>query len=96
MSIERKLRRKNAKKSKKLAEKEMANKVALFGEIGSACLTCNKSFDKLNREQVMTWSVVVRQQEGKVNLYCPDCWKRATKLVTEMKEGLEERRKKGD
>jgi len=96
MSIERKLRRKNAKKSKKLAEKEMATKVALFGELGTECLTCNKSFDKLNREQVMTWSVVVRQQEEKVNLYCPECWKRATDLVTEMKEGLTARRNKGD
>tara|TARA_R110000824_G_scaffold152071_1_gene323164 strand:- start:258 stop:596 length:339 start_codon:yes stop_codon:yes gene_type:complete len=93
MSIERKLRRKNSNKKKKLAEKEMATKVALFGQLGTECLTCKKSFDKLNREQVTTWSVVVREQEEKVNLYCPDCWKKAVDLIKDMKEGLLERRK---
>jgi len=56
-------------------------------------LTCKKDFDKLNREQVTTWSVVVRQQEGKVNLYCPDCWEKAVNLIKDMKEGLLDRRK---
>ena len=91
MSIERKLRRKNAKKSKKMAEKEMATKIALFGKMPDKCLTCNKDFDKLNREQVTTWNVVVRQQEEKVNLYCPDCWKKATEIVDDFKKRVEER-----
>ena len=69
MSLERKLRRANAKKSKKLAEKEMATKVALFGKLPSNCLTCERPFDKLDKQQVMSWSVVVRQEEEKVNLY---------------------------
>lgn len=89
MSIERKLRRAQAKKSKKNAEKEMAAKVALFGKIPNKCLTCEKPFDKMDREQVKTWSVVVRQQEDKVNLYCPSCWEMAVNLIKE----VEERRK---
>ena len=83
MSIERKLRRKNAKKLKKLAEKEMATKVALFGSLPDNCLTCEKSFDKMDKEQVMSWNVVVRQEEEKVHLYCPTCWENAKKIVEE-------------
>ena len=84
MSIERKLRRAQAKKSKKNAEKEMATKVALFGKLPSNCLTCEKPFDKMDKQQVMSWSVVVRQEEEKVNLYCPECWTRAKNIIKEV------------
>ena len=77
MSLERKLRRKQAKKEKKTQRKALATKVALFGHLPKKCLTCEAPFDKLNREQVMSWNVVVRQQEEKVHLYCPDCWDNA-------------------
>tara|TARA_R100000234_G_C4922834_1_gene144962 strand:+ start:158 stop:445 length:288 start_codon:yes stop_codon:yes gene_type:complete len=86
MSLERKLRRKQAKKGKKRAEKELATKVALFGNLPNKCLTCDKPFDKLNREQVMSWNVVVRQKEEKVNLYCPECWDNAQQLVKQYME----------
>ena len=81
MSLERKLRRKQAKKGKKRAEKELATKVALFGNLPNKCLTCDKPFDKLDREQVMSWNVVVRQKEEKVNLYCPECWDNAQETI---------------
>ena len=87
MSLERKLRRKQAKKGKKRAEKELATKVALFGHLPNKCLTCEAPFDKLNREQVMSWNVVVRQQEEKVHLYCPDCWDNAQEIVKDYMEG---------
>ena len=87
MSLERKLRRAKANKAKKVAEKELATKVALFGKISNKCLTCEKPFNKMDREQVMTWNVVVRQEEEKVNLYCPDCWKKAMDII----KGLQER-----
>ena len=86
MSLERKLRRKQAKKGKKRAEKDLATKVALFGHLPNKCLTCEAPFDKLNREQVMSWNVVVRQEEGKVNLYCPQCWENAQKIVKQYME----------
>ncbi len=94
MSIERKLRRAQAKKSKKNAEKELASKVALFGNLPENCLTCEKPFDKLNREQVMSWNVVVSHAKGKVRLYCPECWDNALKLIEEAKEGLLNRKEK--
>jgi len=68
MSLERKLRRKKAHEAKKSSEKEMATKVTLFGKLGDKCLTCEKRFDKMNEEQVKSWNVVVRQEEGVVRL----------------------------
>jgi len=81
MSFSRKIRRAKANKSKKTAEKELATKVALFGKLPDKCLTCKKPFDKMDKEQVLAWNVVVRKQEEKVNLYCPECWGRAKQLV---------------
>ena len=83
MSYSRKIRR---TKSKKLAEKELATKVALFEKLPSKCLTCENPFDKMDKEQVTTWNVVVRQQEEKVHLYCPECWGKAKQLIKDMME----------
>jgi len=91
VSIERKLRRKNSNKKKKLVEKEMASKIALFGKLPSYCLTCEEPFDKMNKQQVITWSVVIRQEEEKVNLYCPECWEKAKNLVDDLRKRIEER-----
>ena len=91
-SFERKLRRKQTLKGQRRAEEEMATKVALFGKLGDKCLTCEKDFDKLNREQVMSWRVAIRQQEDKVNLYCPDCWQKATQLVQQYQKDRREKK----
>ena len=92
MSLERKLRRKKAQQAKKNAEQEVATKVALFGKLGDKCLTCEKRFDKMNKEQVMTWSVVVRDEEETVRLYCPTCWDKAVEIVQNFKEHLENKK----
>tara|TARA_R100000808_G_scaffold5977_1_gene17968 strand:+ start:1212 stop:1487 length:276 start_codon:yes stop_codon:yes gene_type:complete len=83
--------RKIKRNKKKKAKKELATKVALFGKLGDACMTCDKPFDKKDKEQVMSWSVVVREQEEKVNLYCPECWDRAKTIVEEFKKHLEDK-----
>jgi hypothetical protein len=88
-SIERKLKRQHANKAKKDVEKEMATKIALFGKLPDKCLTCEEPFDKTNKDMVMTWSVVVREKEDKVRLYCPICWTQATKIINDFKEHLE-------
>jgi hypothetical protein len=92
MSLERKLRRKKAHEAKKSSEKEMATKVTLFGKLGDKCLTCEKRFDKMNKEQVRTWSVVVREEEEVVRLYCPGCWDKAIEIVQNFKEHLENKK----
>jgi len=91
-SLERKLSRQKATKGKKDAEKEMATKVALFDKLSDKCLTCEKPFDKMDKEQVMSWNVVVRQEEEKVNLYCPECWEKALKIIDDFKKHLEDKK----
>lgn len=94
MSFGRKLRRAKANKSKKEAEKALAEKVALFGHLPDKCLTCEKPFNKLDKEQVMAWNVVVKQEKETVRLYCPECWNTAINLIKETKEGLINRKRK--
>ena len=91
--MNREQRRAAAKQAKKDGNEEVAEKVALFGKLGDECLICNKPFDKKDKEMVMSWNVVVREKEEKVNLYCPDCWNGALDMLSQAKEeilGLEE------
>ena len=92
MSIERKMRRAQAKKSKKSAEKEMATKVALFGKLPDECLTCEAPFDKKDKEMVMSWNVVVKQEEDVVRLYCPTCWTKAAEIIEDFKKYWEKKK----
>jgi len=78
--------RKMARNQKKNAEKKMKEEMALFDKLGDECLVCQKPFDKTNREHLTKWSVVVRKQEGKVNLYCPDCWENANEIIKDFME----------
>jgi len=76
-SATRKLRR----KKKKQAEKDMEEKLGLFDKLPDSCLACEKPYDKKDKEMVMTWNVVVREEEGIVRLYCPECWSMAKDLI---------------
>jgi len=80
-SLSKKLRR----NKEKAAKKELQKKVGLFSKLENNCLVCQKDFDKKNKDMVMSWSVVVK--EDKVRLYCPECWERAKKLIEEIKDG---------
>lgn len=79
MSLKRKMERKKIKN----AEKEMKQKLNMFDKMGDECLNCQAPFDKKDRSMVESWRVVVRENEGKVNLYCPTCWDFAQKIVKE-------------
>ena len=68
----------------KRAEKEMKQKVGMFEKLPDACDACNKDFDKKNKEMVMSWNVVVREAQGVVRLYCPECWNMAIKAIEEV------------
>jgi hypothetical protein len=80
MSIERKMKRKREAKERKV-QKDIAGKLNMFDRLPEECLSCEKDFDKQNKEMVSTWNVVVREVEGVVRLYCPDCWGTAQKVV---------------
>ena len=70
-----------ARQQKKLAEKELKQKVNMFSRLPDECGACLKTFNKKDREMVGTWTVVVKEKEKKVNLYCPDCWGKAQAAV---------------
>ena len=78
MSI--KIKNKNNKKF----ERELSDKINLFDKAPDHCLTCNKEFDKTNKEMVTSWYVVVRNKEEKVRLYCPTCWKKAQDFIARL------------
>jgi len=82
MSAKRKLKRTKQKQSKK----DVQVALGLFDKIPEHCLTCHEPYDRMNREQVTSWRVVVREEEERVNLYCPDCWGKATNLIEEIRK----------
>ena len=86
----RKIRRNQAKQRKKEAQRDMAQKTALFGQLGDECLICNKPFDKTDKDMVKSWYVVVREEQEKVNLYCPPCWDSALQKIKDIQEAMAE------
>ena len=87
--MNREQRRSAAKQMKKDGTEEASEKVALFGKLEDECLVCEEPFDKKDKEMVMSWNVVVREKEGKVNLYCPTCWGKAQSVIEEARKMVE-------
>ena len=85
----RKIRRNQEKKAKKQLEKEVKQKMSMFDRIPESCVACEKQFNKQDRSMVESWRVVVREDEGKVNIYCPDCWDFVQKVIKEYMNGQE-------
>ena len=84
--MNRQQRRAQERQRKKMKKKpEIEQKMMMFDQLPDHCLSCQKDFDKKDKSQVMTWSVVVREKENKVRLYCPDCWKKAIDVVEALK-----------
>lgn len=79
------------KEAKSSGSEEMESKVALFGKMPDECLTCQKPFDKLDKEMVLSWNVVVREQDEIVRLYCPECWDKAREILEDFTKRLEGR-----
>lgn len=88
MSASRKIKR----RKKKDAEKLMSKALGLFGKLPDRCSSCDKPYDKNCKEHVTTWSVTVREKEGKVNLYCPTCWEGAKRFLRELSEEINEKK----
>tara|TARA_Y100000310_G_C20560788_1_gene752959 strand:- start:940 stop:1206 length:267 start_codon:yes stop_codon:yes gene_type:complete len=73
--------RRHAEKRRKAGDPQqsMSDRVALFGKLPQTCDTCQKTFDKKNKDMVFSWSVVVRQET--VRLFCPQCMKKAKEAI---------------
>lgn len=78
-------RRAHDKKQKKSKTKTSGfeGMMDMFDRIPESCMTCDKPFDKKSKQMAATWSVVVRKKEKKVNIYCPDCWGTAKRVITD-------------
>ena len=83
--MNRKQRRSAAKAAKKGGNEELSEKIFL-NQMPDECMACLKPFDKEDKQMVVEWSVVVREEEKVVRLYCPDCWDKATKLVKDLED----------
>ena len=84
---QRRARARKIKKSKK-KKTELEQKLGLFDLLPEECMVCSKPFDRKNKEQVMSWNVVVREKEKIVRVYCPTCWDKAKKILSEI--GMQE------
>ena len=71
-------------------QERMSEQIAQFSKLPESCDACNAEFDKQNKEMVQSWYVIVREEKGQVNLYCPECWSRATGIVKQLKEEMNE------
>jgi excinuclease UvrABC helicase subunit UvrB len=68
----------------KQAERDLQEKMGMFDKLPDACDACKKDFNKKDKTMVQSWNVVVREAEGVVRLYCPECWNAASKAVEEV------------
>jgi len=75
---------------KRRAEKEMSQKIGMFDKLPDCCNACEKTFDKKDKDMVYSWSVVVKEKEEVVRLYCPTCWDTAKRVVEEYKSQMGE------
>ena len=89
--MNRQQRRAAAKQAGKEGNKELETKIALFSKLPDECLTCEKPFDKTNKDMVMSWNVVVHGDQEVVRLYCPECWSKAMEITEDFKRRLEEK-----
>tara|TARA_Y100000310_G_scaffold303878_1_gene342562 strand:+ start:196 stop:450 length:255 start_codon:yes stop_codon:yes gene_type:complete len=73
--MNRRQRRAQEQAEKKMSkeEKKLSEKIFLFNSLPQTCSACKKEFDKSNKDMVCSWKVVVRGDDKKVNLFCPDC-----------------------
>tara|TARA_R110000824_G_scaffold272747_1_gene461288 strand:- start:331 stop:576 length:246 start_codon:yes stop_codon:yes gene_type:complete len=78
---------KKKKRKQKETEKELQQKVGMFDKLPDACDACKKTFDKKDKSMIQSWNVVVREAEGIVRLYCPECWNAAIKAIEEVENG---------
>jgi len=81
-------RRAKAKKDGKFSKqsKNLEDTVGMFDLLPEECSSCSSPYDKKNRKMAMTWSVVVKEKEKVVRLYCPTCWNTAKKVISKNRE----------
>lgn len=72
-SITRKLKRKPLTQKRKDAENYLKESMNMFDRMPNECSACSKPFDKKSKEMAQTWTVVIRNEQKLVRLFCPEC-----------------------
>ena len=73
----------------KNTDSDISEQLGLFDKLPTECLACLKEFDKSDKDMVMSWNVVVREETSTVRLYCPDCWELAQNAIKTLREEIE-------
>tara|TARA_R100000234_G_C4898992_1_gene134794 strand:- start:104 stop:367 length:264 start_codon:yes stop_codon:yes gene_type:complete len=73
---------------KKDSQDKLESQIGLFNKLPEECLSCQKPYDKTNKQLAMTWTVVVKEQdkETPVRLYCDVCWDTAQRVLSEYRK----------
>ena len=83
--MNREQRRALKKKKVSEEEKKLSDKIFLFEKLPDRCNACAAPFDKTDKGMVQEWSVVIRNKNESVKLFCPGC-------IDRMKTFIEEKR----
>jgi len=73
--------RRAQKKKMSKDEQKISDKIFQFNTLPSKCSACEKSFDKGDKVMVQSWTVVVRNNEDAVSLFCPDCIEKTQTII---------------
>jgi len=73
--------RRAQKKKMSKVEQKISDKIFQFNNLPEKCNTCEKPFDKREKVMVQSWTVVVRDTEGTVSLFCPECIKKTQTII---------------
>jgi len=71
--------------------KNLQDTLSLMGAMPEKCLTCAAPFDRMNKEQALSWHISIREKEAKVHLYCDTCWNAAQKIIEDFAKRISER-----
>jgi hypothetical protein len=77
--MNRKQRRALEKQAGGKTSQNFSDKISQFNKLPEQCTTCEKGFDRQDREMLQSWNVVVRQEV--VRLFCPECMDKAKQVV---------------
>ena len=81
--MNRKQKRAMKKHLTKDVNEKLSQKISQFGNLPEQCSTCSETFDKLDKDMVKSWSVVVKQEV--VRLFCPKCINKAKEVIQNAK-----------
>ena len=87
--MNRKQRRALERKTGSKVAQNFSDKISQFHKLPDQCTTCDKPFDKKDRDMLASWNVVVRQEV--VRLFCPHCINKTQQLLEEHGEKDESR-----